>query len=89
MKLIGKTRHGAKVYKVYQTAQTPYQRLLNADVLVEAKKAELLATYSGLNPVTLLKQINANLEKLWRLAYRPGSFSNHNYESTRRTSVTV
>ena len=89
MKLIGKTRHGAKVYKVYQTAQTPYQRLLNADVLVEAKKAELLATYSGLNPVTLLKQINATLEKLWRLADRPGTFSNHNYESTRRTSVTV
>ena len=31
MKLLGKTRNGAKeVHKVYDTAQTPYQRLLRA-----------------------------------------------------------
>jgi len=38
MKLVSKTRHGAKVHKVYDTAQTPYQRLLEAGVLTEAKK---------------------------------------------------
>ena len=62
--LLNKTRHGAKVYKVYQTAQTPYQRLLEADVLTEARRRELAATYNGLNPVWLLKQINSNLEQL-------------------------
>ena len=51
MKLVAKTRHGAKVHKVYETAQTPYQRLLEAGVLTEAKQAELAATYHGLNPV--------------------------------------
>ena len=71
MKLRGKTRHGAKVHKVYDTAQTPYQRLLKAGILTEAKQQELAATYHGLNPVTLLKQINENLESLWRLAERP------------------
>ena len=70
MKLVAKTRHGAKVHKVYDTARTPYQRLLEAGVLTEAKRQELAATYYGLNPVTLLKQINENLEHLWNLAER-------------------
>ena len=89
MKLIAKTRHGAKVHKVYDTAQTPYQRLLQDGALTEAKKTELAATYRGLNPVRLLQQINGNLEQLWQLAQRPASLGNHNYDATRRSSVTV
>jgi hypothetical protein len=89
MKLISKTRHGAKVHKVYEKAQTPYQRLLNAGVLTEAKKAELATTYAGLNPVALLKQINVNLEQLWKLAEYKITHGNRNYESSRRSSVTV
>ena len=71
MKLASKTRHGAKVYKVYDKAQTPCQRLLKSGVLTEAKQQELAATYHQLNPVLLLKQINEKLESLWRLAERP------------------
>ena len=71
MKLVAKTRHGAKVHKVYDEARTPYQRLLESSVLTEAKRGELAAVYHGLNPVMLLKQINGNLEKLWTLAERP------------------
>jgi len=71
MKLVSKTRHGAKVHKVYDTARTPYQRLLEAGVLTEAKRQELAAIYHGLNPVALLKRINENLEHLWNLAERP------------------
>ena len=69
MKLVSKSRHGAKVYKVYDTAQTPYQRLLRSGVLTEAKRQELATTYYGLHPVLLLKQINENLEKLWATAH--------------------
>jgi hypothetical protein len=89
MKLVSKTRHGAKVHKVYDTARTPYQRLLETDVLTETKRQELAATYSGLNPAQLLKQINSNLEQLWQLAQRPASLGNRNYDATRRASVTV
>jgi len=89
MKLVSKTRHGAKVSKVYDTARTPYQRLLEAGVLTEAKQQELAATYHGLNPVLLLKQINSNLEQLWRLAVLPASLGNRNYDAIRRSSVTV
>ena len=71
MKLVSKTRHGAKVHKVYDRAQTPYQRLLESGVLTQAKRQEMATTYSYLNPVLLLKQINENLECLWNLAERP------------------
>ncbi len=71
MKLVSKTRHGAKVQKVYDTAKTPYQRLLEAGMLTPAKQAELAATYRGLNPVLLLRYLNGHLEKLWKLAERP------------------
>jgi len=70
MKLVSKTRHGAKVHKVYETALTPYQRLLKLGVLTKEKQTELAATYQGLNPVRLLKQIDDNLEQLWKLADR-------------------
>jgi hypothetical protein len=70
MKLMSKTRHGAKVNKVYETALTPYQRLLKMGVLNKEKQAELAAIYRGLNPVRVLKQINDNLEQLWKLADR-------------------
>ncbi len=89
MKLVSKTRHGAKVHKIYDAAQTPYQRLLRSGVLTESKRQELAATYHYLNPVHLLKQINENLESLWRLAVRPASLGNRNYDATRRSSVTV
>jgi len=68
MKLISKARHGARVYKIYDTARTPHQRLLQSGALTEPKQAELAAIYHGLNPVLLLKQINSTLEQLWRLS---------------------
>ena len=84
MKLVYKTRHGARVHKVYDTAQTPYQRLLAAGVLTEAKQQELAATYHRLNPVLLLRQLNENLEYLWRQARYPSTQP----RKRKKTSVT-
>ena len=84
MKLLTKTRNGARVHKVYDTAQTPYQRLLKLGILNTSKQAELAAVYRGLNPVVLLKQINDNLEKLWRLAEHPGSSFSHLHQKITR-----
>lgn len=69
-KLVRKSRQGAKVYKVYDTAQTPYQRLLRSGVLTEAKRGELARIYHGLNPVTLLEEIKQSVEYLCTLAER-------------------
>jgi IS30 family transposase len=67
MKIVSKTRHGARVHKTYDTAQTPYQRLLKYNTLSENKRTELLNLYYLINPATLLDRINSNLEKLWKL----------------------
>ncbi len=85
MKVVRKTRHGAKVHKVYDTARTPYQRLLESGVLTAAKQQELAATYHGLNPVLLLRQINENLESLWKLAELPA----HQQRKARTLEVSV
>jgi len=69
-KLVRKSRHGAKVYKLYDTARTPYQRLLKSGVLTEDKKRELADTYGALNPATLLKEIRQSVEHLCTLAER-------------------
>ena len=89
MKLVSKTRHGAKVYKFYDTAKTPHQRLIESGVLTESKRKELAAIYNYLNPVSLLKQISDALELLWSNADHSTAFGNRNYKSTRRSTVTV
>jgi predicted DNA-binding transcriptional regulator len=58
------------VYKVYDAAQTPYQRLLRSGVLTEDKKRELAHIYSALNPVALLEEIRQSVENLSTLAER-------------------
>jgi hypothetical protein len=70
LKLVKKSRQGAKVHKTYDTAKTPYQRLLQSGALSEEKKGELAIIYTALNPVTLHKQIRQQLEHLWTLADR-------------------
>lgn len=70
MKLVGKARNGAKVHKVFDTAKTPYQRLLESGILTEEKKQELSSIYQALNPAKLLKQIRHETEHLWTLAER-------------------
>ena len=73
MKLISKTRHGANTHRVYDTAQTPYQRVLKSGIITQTTEAQLASIYAHLNPVRLLKQINDNVEHLWQLRDRhPG-----------------
>jgi hypothetical protein len=69
-KLVGKTWNGAKVHKVYDMAQTPYQRLLASGALTEDKKAELANIYAALNPAGLLRQLRSAVQHLWTLAER-------------------
>jgi hypothetical protein len=68
LKLVRKVRRGARVYKVYDKALTPYRRLLDSGILSEVKQKELAAIYNALNPVALHKQIIVTVEKLWDLA---------------------
>jgi hypothetical protein len=72
MKLKEKMRVDGKVKKVYDVAQTPYQRVLASPDVTEEDKQTLRDLYPTLNPVKLLDAIERHLEKLWRIyATRP------------------
>ena len=67
-KLLSKRRHGARVVKCYDAAQTPYQRLLAAGALSPAQHEALDAQVQTLDPIALAKEIEHTLELLWKLA---------------------
>jgi hypothetical protein len=81
MKLWSKTRHGAKVHRVYAPAQTPYRRLLASGVLTEDMRRRLAAVYAGINPILLRQQLDDNLKQLWNLA-DTGRSTSHTTEGT-------
>jgi hypothetical protein len=67
-KLVTKTRHGARVHRVYDRAQTPYQRLCATGVLSAEARRELEALYQSLNPLQLRRTLERDLNRLWTLA---------------------
>ncbi len=67
-KLISKERIGNKTIKRYDTAKTPYQRVLERkDISVEAK-ARLMNLYVQLNPAELRRSIDQKTAALWKIS---------------------
>jgi hypothetical protein len=67
-KLVTKTRQGARTHRVYDRAQTPYQRLCATGVLTPETRRELEALYQSLNPLRLRRHLERELDRLWALA---------------------
>ena len=67
-KLVTKTRQGARSRRIYDRAQTPYQRLCAAGVLSLETHRELEALYQSLNPLQLRRNLERELDRLWTLA---------------------
>lgn len=77
MKLTEKKRIGTKVKKTYDTAKTPYQRLLVSGILNDKQKQSLQSVYNSLNPVDMKRKINRLTEKLNKtLRYKIGDSTN-------------
>jgi len=68
LKLVGKDRVGSKIIKRYDTAQTPYQRVLAVEDIPVEVKAQLINQYLQLNPVQLRKDIDQKVAKLWKIS---------------------
>ena len=66
-KLICKTRQGAKVIKKYDTALTPYQRVLASPDITKKIKTALTRQYRGLNPAQIRRDILALNDQLLEL----------------------
>jgi hypothetical protein len=73
MKLISKSRDGAKVTKTYDEAKTPYQRVLDEPSIAEDVKQRLTERYQKVNPAALQRSITLIQLKLRSLAtdYNP------------------
>ena len=68
LKLLYKERHGSRVTRKYNEAQTPCQRLLASGEVAESVKAVLRAQYPGLDPVALLIEIERLQNQFWQQA---------------------
>jgi hypothetical protein len=67
VKLIEKTRDGSKVTKKYDTALTPYRRVLKSKDIDDKIKEKLKAEYDVLNPAELKRKISKLQDKLLKL----------------------
>lgn len=68
LKLVAKERMGDKIIKRYDTARTPYQRVLErTDVSLEVK-AKLAHLYVQLNPAELRRRIDEKVAQLWKIS---------------------
>ena len=68
MRLVSKTRSGAKVTKRYDRARTPYRRIVERSDLPDSTKQALTQTYLALNPAELKRQIATCQDRLLQLA---------------------
>jgi len=70
MRLISKSRNGAKVHRRYDQARTPYDRILTSEFVTKKVKRDLKRQYRSLDPVYLLKEIERLQDELWRYSHR-------------------
>lgn len=73
MKLVSKERNGSQVKKKYDTARTPYQRLLESEHLKEEQKQKLKKEYQKLNPAELKREMTKLQNELLDLAAKKQS----------------
>jgi hypothetical protein len=67
-KLIAKERIGNQTIKRYDTAKTPYQRVLERQDISLEVKARLMNLYLQLNPAELQRRIDQKTAKLWKIS---------------------
>ena len=70
VKLVKKVRVGSKVRRVYDAAQTPWERVLASGQADPAQVAELKKLRQSLDPFQLGKVIDQKLERIYELAHR-------------------
>jgi hypothetical protein len=67
MKMLEKTRDGAKVSKRYDTPSTPYQRVMRSSYVSVEAKERLKAQYEKLNPAALKRDMERYQRRLMEL----------------------
>jgi hypothetical protein len=90
VKLTAKSRDGGRVHKKYESARTPYRRVLESASISEEKKAELQKLFYALDPVLLLNEIERLQAEFWSTAVKDnGQSSATNTLSNPVQSTTI
>ena len=71
-KLVEKHRHGAKVTKRYDRAQTPYVRALAHETISETSRSTMDATFAGVRMASIYDQIQSLTAELEQIALTKG-----------------
>jgi hypothetical protein len=65
MHMIGKKVTNGKLHRKYDKAKTPYQRLLDSNILYPEQKTRLATLYTNTNPRKLRQEIYQKVAQLW------------------------
>lgn len=87
LKLIEKERQGAKVSKKYDSAKTPFQRILLSEHISQAKKDLLTMEYEALDPVNLLAQLETLQDGLWKYSWNKTGCADANCVVTKEAII--
>ncbi len=66
-KCLRKVRIGSKYIRRYDTAKTPYQRVLEDKRIDEKVKERLRGRYAKLNPLTLKREVDALITRIFKI----------------------
>jgi hypothetical protein len=77
LKLISRSRDGAKVTKKYDKAKTPYQRIMNSPQVLEEIKLKLKNEFESLDPVFLLEELKRLQNIFWEHAWNKSENNIH------------
>lgn len=86
MKLLSKTRQGAKTYRKYDSPQTPLQRVLSSQDIPRRIKTGLRRKYLFLNPAALRREMDTIQQELIQ-AIKPEPRRKLNKERERRPKI--
>ncbi len=70
VKLVNKVRVGSKLRRVYDAAQTPFQRVLASYIAYKSKVGPLQALMKTLDPFELARAIGCKLQRIYALTNR-------------------
>jgi len=79
IKLVSKERINGRIKRKYDSARTPYQRIMECKAIPRSTKRELKKIYDSLNPAQLKRAIDRKLDLLYK-AYRKKKNQNINVE---------
>ena len=67
-------RVGSKYVRKHDRPKTPYERLMNSDMISNYEKQRLEERFNAINPIELKKQLNFNLKRFRRIMEGKSSY---------------